>query len=68
MLSYAASFWPLFWTVLGGGLVLAALESLLVATFPPTRLRPEPAPARPRPTTELRAGRRHHADRETKAA
>jgi hypothetical protein len=36
MLAYAANFWPLFWTVIGGGMVLTVLLSLLVATFSPT--------------------------------
>jgi hypothetical protein len=45
MLTFAADFWPLFWTILGGGLVLTALESLLLATLAPSwfRSRPEPA-------------------------
>jgi hypothetical protein len=39
MLAYAANFWPLFWTVIGGSMVLTVLLSLLVATFSPTWFR-----------------------------
>jgi hypothetical protein len=35
MLTLAANFWPLYWTVIGGGAVLTVLLSLLVATFSP---------------------------------
>ena len=35
-MTYAADFWPLFWTIVGGGAVLTVLLSLLVATFSPS--------------------------------
>ena len=35
MLSFAADFWPLFWTIIGGGALVTVLLSLLVGTFSP---------------------------------
>ena len=40
MLSFAPDFWPLFWTVLGGGALVTAVLSLLAATFSPAWFRP----------------------------
>ena len=34
MLTYASDFWPLFWTIIGGGALLTVLAVLLVAAFP----------------------------------
>jgi hypothetical protein len=70
MLSYASDFWPLFWTVLGGGLVLTALVSLLVGTLSPDGLRSrrEPAPAWAKLAADFRAERDYQARRGTKAA
>jgi peptidoglycan/LPS O-acetylase OafA/YrhL len=39
MLTSAANFWPLLWTIVGGGAVLTVLLSLLVARFSPTWFR-----------------------------
>ena len=36
MATYAADFWPLFWTIIGGGAVLTVLLTLMVATFSPS--------------------------------
>jgi hypothetical protein len=70
MLNHAADFWPLFWTVLGSGLVLTALVSLLVAAFSPAwfQSRREPAPIRANPPAELRPGRDRRPGPGTKAA
>jgi hypothetical protein len=70
MLTYASDFWPLFWTVLGGGLVLTVLASLLVATFSPEwfRSRREPTPAWAKLAADFRAERDYHSGRGTKAA
>jgi hypothetical protein len=38
MLTYAADFWPLFWTIVGSGAALTVLLSLAVALYPPKHL------------------------------
>jgi hypothetical protein len=68
MLAYASDFWSLFWTVLGGGLMLTVLASLLVATVSPDRFRREPAPAWAKLAADFRAERDYQASRGTKAA
>jgi hypothetical protein len=40
MLSFESDFWPLFWTIIGGGAALTVLSSIAIATFQPSRLRP----------------------------
>ena len=71
MLSFAADFWPLFWTIIGGGALVTVLLSLLVATFSPTwfrshqRHQPTLAPAKP---AEQQAGHHYQAGQEAKAA
>jgi hypothetical protein len=65
MLSFASDFWPLFWTMIGGGALVTAALSLLVATFSPAWFRPH----RPALTLESPAGwHDHQAGREAKAA
>jgi hypothetical protein len=39
MLSFASDFWPLFWTIIGGGAALTAASSVAIATFRPSWLR-----------------------------
>lgn len=39
MLTFAADFWPLFWTIAGSGAVLTVLVTLAVATYSPKRPR-----------------------------
>ncbi|HZR51922.1 MAG TPA: hypothetical protein VFB06_20705 [Streptosporangiaceae bacterium] len=39
MLTYAADFWPLFWTIVGSGAVLTVLLTLGIATYSPKRSR-----------------------------
>jgi hypothetical protein len=34
MLTFAASFWLVFWTVIGGGALLTVLACALIATLP----------------------------------
>lgn len=71
MLSFAADFWPLFWTITGGAALVTVVLSLLVATFSPTwfrslqRHQPTPAPAE---LAERRAGRDQQVSQEAKAA
>lgn len=40
MLTFASDFWPLFWTIIGSGLVLTVLSSIVIAKFQPSWLRP----------------------------
>ena len=71
MLSFAADFWPLFWTILGGAALVTVALSLLVATFSPTWFRSHrrhqhvltPAEPAGRP-----AGHAYQARRDAKAA
>jgi len=71
MLSFAADFWPLFWTIIGGAALVTVLLSLLVATFSPTwfrshqRHQPTLTPAEP---AEQQAGHHYRASQEAKAA
>lgn len=71
MLSFAADFWPLFWTIIGGAALVTVLLSLLVATFSPTwfrshqRHQPTLTAAEP---TEQQAGHHYQAGQEAKAA
>ena len=37
MLTYAADFWPLFWTIIGSGAVLTVLVTLAIAMYSPKR-------------------------------
>lgn len=51
MMTYAAGFWPLFWTIIGSGMLLTVLATLLVATFSPAWFGHRPAsPPRPAET------------------
>jgi len=71
MLSFAADFWPLFWTITGAAALVTVVLSLLVATFSPTwfRSRQRHQPARtPAELAGRQAGHDHQADRETMAA
>jgi hypothetical protein len=76
MLSFASDFWPVFWTIFGGAVLLTVLLSLLVATFSPAWFRPrqrhQPTLATAEPTAERpagpRAGRDYQPDRAAKAA
>ena len=73
MLSFAADFWPLFWTIIGAGVLVTMMLSLLVATFSPTwfrshrRHQPTLTPAK---LAEQRAGHDYQAGHgpEAKAA
>ncbi len=68
MLSFAADFWPLFWTIIGGAALVTVLLSLLVATFSPTWFRSR---QRHQPTltpAEQQAGHHYQASQEAKAA
>jgi hypothetical protein len=40
MLSFAADFWPLFWTINGAAALLTVVLSVLIATFSPTWFQP----------------------------
>jgi hypothetical protein len=65
MLTYAADFWPLFWTIIGSGMVLTVLLSVLVATFSPTWFQSHRL-TRPLHVTASRRG--HEAEQLSKAA
>jgi hypothetical protein len=65
MLTYAADFWPLFWTILGAGAALTIVVSFLVATFSPSWFRRQRL-ARPLHLTASRHG--HEGERLSKAA
>lgn len=62
MLTYAADFWPLFWTIAGSGAALTVLLTLAVARYSPKRSRkPElalvPVPAERSGSYHPHAGR-----------
>ncbi|MGO8892058.1 MAG: hypothetical protein ACLP8X_00605 [Streptosporangiaceae bacterium] len=71
MLTFAADFWPLFWTIIGAGALVTVMLSLLVATFSPTwfrshqRHQPTLTPVEP---GEQQAGHHYQAGQEAKAA
>jgi hypothetical protein len=68
MMTYAADFWPLFWTILGAGALLTALVSLLIGTFSPAWIGShhghQPKILRP----DWPAGQYHSAEEPPKAA
>jgi len=71
MLSFAADFWPLFWTIIGGAALVTVVLSLLVATFSPTWFRSHQRHQPTRTPAELadrRAGHDDQAGQEAKAA
>ncbi len=39
MLTYSSDFWPLFWTVIGGGAALTVILTALIAFLPHARNR-----------------------------
>ncbi len=68
MLSLAADFWPLFWTIIGAAALVTVVLSLLVATFSPAWFRSR---QRHQPTVTLaehRPGHDYQAGQEAKAA
>jgi hypothetical protein len=71
MLSFAADFWPLFWTIIGAATLVTLVLSLLVVTFSPTwfrshqRHQPTLTPAEP---GEQQAGHEYQTGQEAKAA
>ena len=65
MITLAADFWPLLWTLIGAGALLTALLCLLTATFSPAWFgtRHTFRPAVPLPGRPARPSRRHHHPR-----
>jgi len=71
MLTFAADFWPLFWTIIGAGALLTALLSGLVATISPAAFRPHRRPElalTPGQPADRPADPSYHSRHDTKAA
>lgn len=71
MLSFTADFWPLFWAIMGAGVLITLALSVLIATISPAGSRPHRGHGlalAPAELTGKQAGHGYPAHRDAEAA